>query len=721
MLMDEKDKEFSLVKNIINTMLLLSKQQKIYAVENRLVKLTSTRLLGFFDAYFLYRENFQLTVVRHGFMYDEDFVDRLNKAFEQFAYTLFQHGISAIRIQKDLTARDLQAFLSLTTRPPSESWEEGGFISSLRMRNIETIEIREMAESDIVFLDEVRPVERSEALKQKSGIWDRFALAVFHGLSGYRKNGDSEPEDIKPGMLAQLTNQVLAGMSEANKQKFAKGVSNFLTSIQSEKINEYRGRALAKLTDFINRIAPEIRQRLFSNIFNLNLKPQFAEEFYSGLSDEIILEILESSSQDNNYVPPVILKVLGKIAIDKNIVMSSVNVDKKITEKKADIVKLFQKDDFEKYVPDKYRDALINIIRHDNIPKSTEEGLLLLRTTLEEALQERHAADIILKILHESPDPAHIMGLDQNLANIVSLYLDEADYKGLLALWQLCCGEDHGRQFNMLMREFASADFAERIVDRVALSGKPGQAEIESVIVAVGPPFVAPLLERLAVETNRASRMRYLRLLQELDEKQVIAEAVKHLGDQRWFFVRNVIYLLCNLQSDDAVPYLRPLTRHHHPKVQLEAVRACLKFGCRDSLVDLVRMLDDKDQQTVDRGISLAMLVSNPTVTERLILLLQDRVMFDYRLEQKTAIVQVLAKKAQAEALPVFSSILSSSNLVHAKKHESLKEEIVKSLAYFDPVLLGPFIKQLAAVTSGNIQSRLQMLSRRIGADHGAN
>ncbi len=721
MLLDDKDKEFSLVKNIINTMLLLSKQQKIYAVENQLVKLTATRLLGFFDAYFLYRENFQLTVVRHGFMHDENFVDRPNKAFEQFAYTLFQHGISAIRIQKDLTSRDLQVFLSLTTRPPSESWEEGGFISSMRMRAIEKIEIREMSESDIVFLGEVRPVERSEALQQKSGIWDRFALAVFHGLKGYRKNGDGEPEEIKPGMLAQLTNQILAGMSEVNKQKFAKGVSNFLTSIQSEKINEYRGRALAKLTDFINRIAPEIRQRLFSNIFNLNLKPQFAEEFYSGLSDEIILEILESSSQDNTYVPPVILKVLGKIALDKKIVMSNVNVDKKIAEKKADIVKLFQKDDFAKYVPEKYRDALFNIIHHDNIPQSSEAGLLLLRTTLEEARQERHTADIILEILHASPDPAHIMGLDQNLVNIVSLYLDEADYTGLLGLWKLCSGEGYGRQFNMLMRVFAGAEFADRIVDHVAQSGKPEQAEIEALIVAVGSPFVAPLLERLAVETNRASRMRYLRLLQELDEKQVIAEAVKHLGDQRWFFVRNVIYLLRSLQSDDAMPYLRPLTRHPHPKVQLEAVRACLKFGCRDSLVELVRMLDDKDQKTVDTGVSLAMQVSNPTVTERLLLLLQDRAVFDYRLEQKAAIVQVLAKNAQAEALPVFSSILSSSNLVHAKKHESLKEEIVKSLTYFDPVLLGPFIKQLVGVTSGNIQGRLQMLSRRIGAGHGAN
>ncbi len=284
----------------------------------------------------------------------------------------------------------------------------------------------------------------------------------------------------------------------------------------------------------------------------------------------------------------------------------------------------------------------------DSIPKSSEDGLLLLRTTLEEALQERHAADIILKILHEAPDPAHIMGLDQNLANIVSLYLDEADYKGLLALWQLCCGEDHGRQFNMLMREFASADFAERIVDRVALSGKRDQAEIESVIVAVGPPFVAPLLERLAVETNRSSRMRYLRLLQGLDEELVIAEAVKHLGDQRWFFVRNVIYLLRNLQSDDAVPYLRPLTRHHHPKVQLEAVRACLKFGCRDSLVDLVRMLDYEDQKAVDTGISLAMLVSNPTVTERLILLLLDKTRLITGWNRKLPLFKCLPKKAQA-------------------------------------------------------------------------
>ncbi|MDT8444461.1 MAG: HEAT repeat domain-containing protein [Desulfuromonadales bacterium] len=716
MLLDDKAKEVALVINIINTLLLLGKQLKMYAAGNRLIDLTTARLLVFLDSYFLYHEKLDLIVIRHGFMYNEAVIERTNKAFEQFAYALFQHGVSAVIFMKNVTPTDLQSFLSLISRSPVESWEEGGIVASLRMRNVETIRVREMVESDIALKYGLQPESRDEALRGKSTIWERFSRALGQGLAAHGDVLPAEGEELQPGLLARLTNQILAGMPDQAKQKFAKGLGNFLTTIQGEKIAQYRQRALVKLTDFINRITPEIRHRLFSTIFNLNLQPQFAEEFYEGLSDEIILEILESSTKENQYVPPVILKLLGKIAREKRLDLAdSRQTDQKIAEQKDQISKLFQKDDFEKYVPDRYRQALFNIIQHDSIPPSSSEGLQILRQTLEETGQERHSANIILKILDDSVDPRHLPGLDYNLANIVDLYLGDGDYQGLNDTWDLCARQEGAERFSVVRRMFTRDDFAARVVAGGALHDKEKCAEVEKLVLAIGVPFIAPLLQSLAVETNRAARMNLLNILQRLDSTEVIAQAVQCLDDNRWYFVRNLVLLLRSLNDGRVMTHLKPLTLHAHPKVQIEAARACLQFGCPDARQNLLQLLASRDPHKVDMGISLAAMAKDAAIDARLLELLRESTLLDFRLERKKAIVAVLARGAPQAALPAFAEILLSSNRFHVAKLEALKDEIVKALSQVDQDLLKPVLQELAACATARQKARLQPLCRQLG------
>ena len=121
MLPDDKQKEFTLVKSIISTCSLISKQLKLYGLANRQVDLATSKLQGLLESYFHYREALHLTVARHGFIYDEDFVERQNNVFIDFAYMLFQHGISAIVFQQDISSKDIQEFLMLTGRPPAQT------------------------------------------------------------------------------------------------------------------------------------------------------------------------------------------------------------------------------------------------------------------------------------------------------------------------------------------------------------------------------------------------------------------------------------------------------------------------------------------------------------------------------------------------------------------------------------------------------------------------
>ena len=715
MLLDDKQKEITLVKSIISTCLLIFKQLKLYGSANRQVDLATSRLQGFLETYFLYHETLQLAVARHGFLYDDDFVDRQNNAFAGFAYTLFQHGISAITLQRDISPGDIQEFLLLTGRPPAETWEEGGLLAALRMRGIDRISIREMSENDIAYLDEIDETDRDLLLKEKSPLWDRFAAAVYRGLTKSDAE-DAGSADVNPASLAELTNQILDNMPAKSQQQFSKGLSSFLASIQFENINLYRRRALAKLSEFINRISPEIRARLFSNIFNLRMKPAFTEEFFSGLSDEIIVELLEATAKDSDYVPPLIMKVLGKIAQDKKLKVQHIGqIDKELAKKKNEIAKLFKKDDFEKYVPDKYRDALLNIIRFDTVPKQVDENLLVLKRSLEEQQQEKHTADIILKILNESFDENYLKGLGDNLVNIVYLYLEDGSYRELNELCALLERQsspaDHFEKFNQTL---SSPGFTDAVIRGVGRYGKRCFNDIETLVKTVGKPFVEPLLTALSADANRANRSFYLKLLQQLDAGEVIPVAVRYLDDTRWFIVRNIIHILRNIQDPQVVSFITPLMDHTHSKIRHEAIRACLHYGCDDATSRLIEMLDAKDSQTVDIAISMARMVKDANVAGRLIALLKSNPVINYRVAQKKAIVKTLVETIPKGALPVFFEILSKKNTLHPKQHRELVDEILKTFERYDPKLLSPAIEEHAFSVNADILARLKRLQSRM-------
>lgn len=153
---------------------------------------------------------------------------------------------------------------------------------------------------------------------------------------------------------------------------------------------------------------------------------------------------------------------------------------------------------------------------------------------------------------------------------------------------------------------------------------------------------------------------------------------------------------------------------HPHLKIRLEAIRMCLHYGCDDATLRLIEMLDDKDSQTVEIAISMAMMVKDANVAGRLVALLQSNPVINYRLDQKKAIVKTLAETTPKGALPGFFELLSKKNTLHPNQHKELVEEILKVFERYDPKLLLPAIEKYAPTVNTDIQRRLKRLQSRM-------
>jgi hypothetical protein len=131
----------------------------------------------------------------------------------------------------------------------------------------------------------------------------------------------------------------------------------------------------------------------------------------------------------------------------------------------------------------------------------------------------------------------------------------------------------------------------------------------------------------------------------------------------------------------------------------------------------LLQTLAAKSPAELISAINLASLSQHPQVIAELIGLLRSGTLLDYQLEIKKAAVRALACNAQNYCLPVFTELLASRNLLHARAHDLLKLEIITALANFPPRAAKELLQAQTRSASAELARAAQMtLNKLVGA-----
>jgi HEAT repeat protein len=182
----------------------------------------------------------------------------------------------------------------------------------------------------------------------------------------------------------------------------------------------------------------------------------------------------------------------------------------------------------------------------------------------------------------------------------------------------------------------------------------------------------------------------------------VLNLVVQRLQDPRWYYLRNLLYLLREIGDHGFALKVRPLFTHPHPKVSAEALRTGLFF--RDAVAQrmLMEQLSAREPQVVLHAVTLARMARDPKVVDCLLDLLR-RGILDYRFDLKQAIVQTLAEIGAAQAVPVLTGLLQSHRLLHGAAHEDLKYDIVRSFERYPLEQVREPLRQLAALPESDL------------------
>ena len=147
------------------------------------------------------------------------------------------------------------------------------------------------------------------------------------------------------------------------------------------------------------------------------------------------------------------------------------------------------------------------------------------------------------------------------------------------------------------IKKASSREIITAVVNDMRLSQKSSPAYLAAYayLTVLDQEATTVLLETLAAEKDRAIRRYLLDILKELGKNQ-IAKIGKRITDKRWYVVRNVVHILGESRSEEAVSYLEKVADHTQPQIRSEVIKGLILIGGKKAAGLLRRFLKDKNR-----------------------------------------------------------------------------------------------------------------------------
>ncbi len=124
----------------------------------------------------------------------------------------------------------------------------------------------------------------------------------------------------------------------------------------------------------------------------------------------------------------------------------------------------------------------------------------------------------------------------------------------------------------------AGEDGLEALLEALAVWGKEHRREVARIAGLLGVRLVPHIGRALATEERMSHRRRMLEMMLAIGAP-AIPQVEAWLRDERWYVVRNGLFVLRHLKAPDLAAAAAPLSDHAEPKVAAEAIRCLAVAG----------------------------------------------------------------------------------------------------------------------------------------------
>jgi len=651
------------------------------------------KVLNILHNYFQHNNHLTLGIARDTLMWGTKTLDK-NLVFQSFARILFGHGIVSLTLLRGLTAAELMEFDHIISQKRNNVYRQGGvavLLSKARVRNIKVrlIDYGMFQAQDGLAL----PTGDNE---DASGF--QFWRSFVKGLLGGALDSDLEPE-----ALAEIVNNKYLDLVAGGEDNCA--ASSFLhITIDFEPLI-FENDAIARLTKFMNSLSDELR-KVFMDKFlhSLTDHMEIADDVLAGLPYEIILDALEYHSKKEIYIPPIIFEILQTI---KSAVTSKSYggieelLETYSREELTDKLRaIFKEDEIEKFVPFGYQQTLEELRNLDR-PVSSEPAQI---QQMDEAFTNQsitiHFARVLAHVISHHDHHSTPQSLRRSLKDQCHTLVADGEFHVVCDIVQSLRGSRYVPISNQdvprndVLEIFSEDDFVSEVLDTAPTWGKENLFYVTELIKQIGNPFVEPLLDRLAEEEDRQLRHYFLDLMPQFGSA-VRNSAIRRLNDHRWYFIRNLVIVLRNLNDASVADALHTILDHPHPRVRDEVLRTLIKFDDPSAKRILLQEMGSTDSNRCLKAITLAGMTRHREASSKLVEFLNLRGFDKDTFSLKKASIHALAEIGDPVVLPFIETALKKRSLLFPQKVRFLKMLIIESLAKYPARHVAPILQNI--------------------------
>lgn len=672
------------------------------------------------------RSQLSFGIAKNSVMMGMKLLDQKNPIFQRFAGTLFEQGIVKFTVLRGLTSKELMDFDIIVSQKRNDIYRKGGVEFLISKAGIRHIHL-ELIDYTLFRAEEDLEIgERDGENLQSLSFWETFVRGLFEGTLDPDARGGRPWDEIDPKALAEMLNnayfnrdsQALDGL---DLTLLASIQRNGLTALMDNDESKER------LFTFIDSLNENLRrcflERFLNSIPNNN---EIANAILSGLSNEIILDALKKQANEEFYIPPNVLKILQKIKkTPEGVDLDGIDrfVEEHPKERLAEKLNvIFKEDENDQFIPLDYQKVLQDIIVAEDFSTIELSEVHHLGQTLNDYSIQMSLTSIIVNLVIVHSDGQVSDFLKKVFKDHCLLLVKNGDFhviSGILdTLITRIDNSGKGKEFylNELMEMYTERNFMENVLTAATHWGKEKHFFIKKIIKQIGEPFIEPLLDRLTEEESKTLRLFYLDLLKEFGGA-VKNQVIRRLGDKRWYVVRNLLFVLRQLNDPSVLNSIYGLFNHHDQRVRFELLQTFLAL--KDPRADkiLLKEMDSGDTDRCLKAIALAGMTRNSDVFDVIVGFIKKRRLNKIDLEIKKASVRALADVGDPSFLPVLQAVLKSFSLFSYSRLKLLKLETLASLGRFPPQEVFPLLQKIARSRSGEMAHKAAQVIKTLKAE----
>jgi hypothetical protein len=560
------------------------------------------------------------------------------RGVRHLAERLHQRGVAQLHIDSSLSPASLQRLAELLAMNAEVLHQGGGISGHLEREHLSGLSV------EMLRLDRLYEEERDEWGEEGASVWEM----LLHGYGDAHDVGDidwealaQEPEQLE-GFLKWLLESAVedSALAEYSRVEIVRTVCQNV----GEAATHLGTENLDKITDVLARFYDDLDQELWIDLLtdpltvgevdsSTTARSEFtgipgitgsggvdlSQHLASALSGAQVQDLVTYALTTRREASPRLFQLLDRVLEmrpDRDVMAQAIRdaVERQaqkdgsrrsFSELWPDLGDVLQQENPDPYVNRPYRATLDELLREE-APTSVWpiERIEPRMREMEPVYLLQRRARVIMRVIEVESDDDEYRALAIELERSFPEFILQGQYiatEEVLEVFARHLDPASGRTVEQrqvareILLRFCNQHTLREVVRNLA--GKP-RTQIDAatrIFQSLGPMAIPALLEALSQEASRPIRLHLVRMLSAMGDA-ALPEIQKHLRDQRWFFVRNLVWIIGEIGEPRFARYLGLIADHDDLRVRQEVIKALAKLGGTKAAEFLVEALEDPDE-----------------------------------------------------------------------------------------------------------------------------